>query len=153
MTMDRTPWKNTTKSPYETALICMCVVDSLGLLDFDQTTLTAEEKRKKIPRVRSRVEDIMYELGPSACRRYYRMNEDSFWSLHQILTPFIDEVTAKRLAVKRSREKSGKDDNAEQNIGGRGTVEAGFCPPMGQYHQQHGSVWLCDILLVLTHWT
>ena len=103
--MEMTPGENATKSPYETALICMCVVDSLGLLDIDQTASTAGDRPKKIPRVRHRVEDLMYELGPSACRRYYRMDESCFWSLHQTLKPFIDEVTAKRLALKRAREK------------------------------------------------
>ena len=101
--MEMTPGENATKSPYETALICMCVVDSLGLLDIDQTASTAGDRPKKIPRVRHRVEDLMYELGPSACRRYYRMDESCFWSLHQTLKPFIDEVTAKRLALKRAR--------------------------------------------------
>ena len=63
-------------------------------------------------RKRRNVEDVMYELGQSYVKRYFRMETKAFWKLVKVLTPKIKELQItrrlQRLGRRRRRKRSYK---------------------------------------------
>ena len=75
--------------PYSLSLIALVMMLSLNLI-FNNDVATSY-KTFVIHRTRSSVSAIMYELGNKS-RNYYRMSDNSFWKLHDMLKKDINKT-------------------------------------------------------------
>lgn len=67
------------------------IVSNVALDELDTKGVGWKEGSKNIPRRRIPVEEIFAKLGQRFIRKCYRMSEESFWKLHQMLKPYIRE--------------------------------------------------------------
>jgi len=79
------------KDPMTVALSILIILMAAGLWDSGPCTKSIQPGNRGTPikRCRRSVDSIMYELGGYS-RRYYRMENDTFWKLHGLLHQKID---------------------------------------------------------------
>jgi len=77
-----------TTNPYTLGVICISLLQVLHVFSGHKRSLI-HSRGHLVSRTRRNISTIIYELGSKA-RRYYRMQEASFWKLHQLLQPMIE---------------------------------------------------------------
>jgi len=79
------------KDPMTVALSILIILMAAGLWDSGPCTKSIQPGNRGTPikRCHRSVDSIMYELGGYS-RRYYRMENDTFWKLHGLLHQKID---------------------------------------------------------------
>lgn len=80
----------------------------------EESDSSDEESDKRAPhqarfRIRRSIRSIFNEYGPYYVRRAYRMNEASFWQLHDLLKPYMGSLRCKPNGKKKKHKNGGKN--------------------------------------------